>query len=87
MLVVVVLVPIVIMILAVSLERFEALTTRVTPAPRAATPASAPIAGPTTPTAAPATTTPSPAASHLRLVPGSASERAPEPAGDLRRAS
>jgi hypothetical protein len=59
MLVVVVLVPIVIMILACSLERFEALTTKVAPAP--------PRTPIPEPSPEPAVTT----GSHLRLVPGS----------------
>ncbi|PVZ11176.1 hypothetical protein [Actinomycetospora cinnamomea] len=62
MLLVVVLVPIAIMILACSLERYEAHTTRVTPTPRAPrTPAPEPVPA---------------AGSHLRLVPGSGAERA-----------
>lgn len=74
MLAVVVLVPIALMILACSLERFEALTTRVAPAPR--------VPRGTAPT--PAGTAP-----HLRLVPGAGTD-AVEPAAadeDLRRAS
>ncbi|WP_433784235.1 hypothetical protein ACQPX6_28940 [Actinomycetospora sp. CA-101289] len=75
MLAVVVLVPIALMILACSLERFEALTTRVpTPrAPRGAVPA--PPAAPTP---------------HLRLVPGAGTPAdvvAPPADEDLRRAS
>lgn len=74
MLAVVVLLPIVIMVLACALERFEAVTTRVAPAPRA----------PRTPT------TPTAPESHLRLVPGSGSERTASvdaPTEQLRRAS
>jgi hypothetical protein len=72
MLAVVVLVPIALMILAVSLERFEAVATRVAPAPRAPRG--------TAPAGTPAGTAP-----QLRLVPDAAE---PAPAGeDLRRAS
>jgi hypothetical protein len=75
MLAVVVLLPIALMILACSLERFEALTTRASPAPRAPRG--------TAPTPAPADTAP-----QLRLVPGAGTD-AVEPAADeyLRRAS
>ena len=76
MLAVVVLVPIALMILACSLERFEALTTGVAPAPRAPRG--------TAPAPTPAGTAP-----HLRLVPGAGTD-AVEPADadeDLRRAS
>jgi hypothetical protein len=73
MLAVVVLVPIALMILACSLERFEALTTRVSPAPRAPR-GQMPAATPAGPPA-------------LRLVPGAGTD-ATEPADeDLRRAS
>lgn len=78
MLAVVVVVPIVIMVLACALERYEALTTRVRPAPRA----------PRTPTTT-ATETPAPAAP-LRLLPGSRDERAAAldgPTEQLSRAS
>ena len=73
MLVVVVLVPIALMILACSLERFEALTTRVAAprAPRGTSPA--PTAG------APA--------SHLRLVPGTEIVELAAAGEDLRHAS
>jgi hypothetical protein len=73
MLAVVVLVPIALMILACSLERFEALTTRVaTPrAPRGTAPA-------------PTTAVPAP---HLRLVPGTDVAEPAVEAEDLRRAS
>jgi hypothetical protein len=76
MLAVVVLVPIALMILAVSLERFEALATRVSPAPRAPR-----GQVPAAPTAPPAVT-----ASHLRLVPGAATDAAAPAEDDLRRA-
>jgi hypothetical protein len=77
MLAVVVLVPIALMILAVSLERFEAVATRVAPAPRA------PRGTAPTPVPIPADTAP-----QLRLVPGTGTD-AVEPAADeyLRRAS
>lgn len=78
MLAVVVLVPIALMILACSLERFEALTTRVAPAPHA------PRAAAPAPATAPVPAVPAPL---LRLVP---STDAGEPAAadqDLRRAS
>jgi hypothetical protein len=68
MLAVVVLVPIALMILAVSLERFEAVATRVAPAPRAPRG--------TAPAPAPADTAPP-----LRLVPGAGTDAA-EPATD-----
>jgi hypothetical protein len=73
MLAVVVLVPIALMILAVSLERFEAVATRVAPAPRAPR-GTAP--------------TPADTAPPLRLVPSAGTDAA-EPAADeyLRRAS
>jgi hypothetical protein len=75
MLAVVVLVPIALMILACSLERFEALTTRVSPAPRAPRgqmPAANPAATPAAPPA-------------LRLVPDAVEPVAADE--DLRRAS
>ncbi len=73
MLAVVVLVPIALMILACSLERFEALTTRVAPVPRAPR------------GQVPAVTTAPP----LRLVPGAGTDAVEPAATDedLRRAS
>jgi hypothetical protein len=74
MLAVVVLVPIALMILACSLERFEAVATRIAPAPRAPR-GTAPAPGP-------AATAP-----QLRLVPDTDAVE-PAPADeDLRRAS